>query len=109
VLLFLSLTTRTEAVAGTRAPDLRRLAPPIILGFLAMIALRSTGLVPPFILGSAAVAASGLTVMAMAALGLSVDVRTVAKAGVRTTAVVISSLLALGAISLLLIMLLGMR
>ena len=44
-----------------------------------------------------------LTVIAMAALGLGVDVRTVSKAGVPVTMTVILSLLALGSASFTLI------
>ena len=44
----------------------------------------------------------------MAALGLGVDVRTVARAGGRVTAAVVLSLLVLGAISLTLIRLIGL-
>ena len=107
VLLVLSLTARTGLRDTRRAPDLRGLVPPFILGFLAMVAARSAGLVPSAVLGWATTVASGWTVMAMAALGLSVDVRTVAKAGLPVTSAVALSLLALGAISLLLIHLLG--
>ena len=88
---------------------LRQLAPPFILGFLAMIGLRSTGLVPEAALHTAATSATVLTIMAMAALGLGVDARTVAKAGPRVTLVVVASLMALGAISLGLIYALGVR
>ena len=51
----------------------------------------------------AANAASLLTVVAMAALGLGVDLRSVARAGARVTSAVTASLLVLGAISLALI------
>ena len=53
------------------------------------------------------VAASLLTTVSMAALGLGVDVRVVAKAGVRLTAAVTLSLVVLGGISVGLIRLLG--
>lgn len=106
VLLLLSLGTWGEP-RSARIPDIRKLVPPFILGFLAMIAVRSTGLVPAAVLLWASTAAGGLTVMAMAALGLSVDIRTVAKAGLRVTSVVILSLLALSAMSLGLVFLLG--
>ena len=48
-------------------------------------------------------AATLLTVVSMAALGLGVDVRTVARAGGRVTAAVVLSLLVLGAISFALV------
>jgi len=46
-------------------------------------------------------AASMLTILSMAALGLGVDIRVVAKAGPRLTAVVTLSLVSLGAIALM--------
>ncbi len=109
VLLVLSLTARGEPQTARPTFDVARVLPPFILGFMVMIAVRSTDLLPPVALGWAAAGASGLTVMAMAALGLSVDVRVIAKAGVRVTSVVVLSLLTLGAISLALILVLGMR
>ena len=50
-----------------------------------------------------ATAANLLTVLSMAALGLGVDVRTVAQAGPKVTTAVVASLLALCGISLALI------
>lgn len=44
--------------------------------------------------------------MAMAALGLSVDVRTSGRAGARVTAAIVASLVALGGLGLALILLL---
>jgi uncharacterized membrane protein YadS len=48
-----------------------------------------------------------LTVVSMAALGLGVDVRTVAEAGGRVTGAVVLSLIGLGGISFWLLALLG--
>ena len=62
---------------------------------------------PSVALAPAALAANLLTVIAMAGLGLSTDLATVARAGASVTAAVIGSLLLLGAISLGLIRLLG--
>jgi uncharacterized membrane protein YadS len=53
-------------------------------------------------------AANGLTVISMAALGLGTDMRVVAKAGGRVTAAVTLSLAVLGALSLGLIRWLGL-
>lgn len=86
---------------------LHRLLPWFILGFLAMIALRSLGAIPDALLPPLATAATALTVVSMAALGLGVDVRVVARAGGPVTAAVVLSLVVLGAISLGLIRLLG--
>jgi uncharacterized membrane protein YadS len=52
--------------------------------------------------------ASGLTIVSMAALGLGVDLRTVARAGLRVSLVVTLSLLALGGAALLTIRALGL-
>ena len=87
---------------------LHHLVPWFILAFLAVAVLRSLGLIPQVVLAPIAGAASVLTVVAMAALGLGVDVRMLAKAGARVTAAVTLSLLALAACSLGLIRLLGM-
>ncbi|MDB5377627.1 MAG: putative sulfate exporter family transporter [Rubritepida sp.] len=88
-------------------PPLHRLLPWFILGFLGLAALRTLGLVPGALLPLLAVTATALTVISMAALGLGVDVRVVARAGGRVTGAVVISLLMLGAISLGLIHLLG--
>jgi len=84
-------------------PPIHQLVPWFILGFLAMVAARSFGLIPHAALAPTASAATLLTVVSMAALGLGVDVRTVAKAGARVTAAVVLSLLVLGTISYALI------
>ena len=85
-----------------------RIVPPFILGFLALATLRSLGLVPGWLVGPAAALADVLTILSMAALGLGVDVRVVAKAGPRVTAAVTLSLLGLGALGFGLIQALGL-
>ena len=77
--------------------------PWFIVGFLALIAARSANIVPVALLRPASQLAWWLTVISMAALGLGVDVRVVAKAGLRVTSVVVLSLTVLGGIALLLI------
>ncbi|QJU60253.1 putative sulfate exporter family transporter [Sphingomonas sp. AP4-R1] len=79
--------------------DLAHLVPWFIIGFLMLVAFRSFGLVPTVTIAPLGRIASLLTVVSMAALGLGVDVRTVAKAGGRVTTAVVLSLLGLGAIS----------
>ena len=122
VVLGLSLLTRRmrdetdeaapHVTAGDRpAPGrlkLHRLVPWFIVGFLALAALRSTGLVPEGALAPVAWVANLLTVISMAALGLGTDLRVVARAGGRVTAAVTLSLLVLGVVSLGLIRLLGL-
>lgn len=91
---------------GTRL-KFSQMVPWFIIGFLAMMALRSLSLIPQVALVPLHESSTALTVIAMAGLGLGVDVRTVLKAGGRVTLTAIFSLLALGAISLTLIALLG--
>ncbi|WP_454886346.1 YeiH family protein [Sphingomonas oryzagri] len=103
---------RNDVVAGgipasnlsnARRLPLRKLVPWFILGFLMLCGLRSLGLISHALLAPIGEAATVLTVISMAALGLGVDVRAVARAGGRVTAAVLLSLLLLGGISLLLI------
>lgn len=88
-------------------PPIHKLVPWFIIGFLGLAALRSLGLVPEGLLPVLAVTATALTIISMAALGLGVDVRVVAKAGGPVTGAVVISLVMLAAVSLGLIHLLG--
>jgi uncharacterized integral membrane protein (TIGR00698 family) len=90
-----------------RRPSMRHLVPWFIFGFLLLMTLRSFGVIPTSILSPAAALANLLTVISMAALGLGVDFRVVARAGGRVTLAVVLSLLALGGVSLALIRALG--
>ena len=117
VVLTLSLVTRRlrdetdesapHVTAGDRPkrgrPPLHQLVPWFIVAFLLVAALRSLGLIPAELLAPTASVANTLTTISMAALGLGVDVRVVARAGVRVSAAVTLSLILLGAISLALI------
>jgi uncharacterized membrane protein YadS len=66
------------------------------------------GLIPPALLPGIARTAAVLTTVAMAALGLGVDIRVVARTGVRVTLAVTASLIVLGVMSYGLIRLVGM-
>jgi uncharacterized integral membrane protein (TIGR00698 family) len=88
-------------------PALHHLVPWFIIGFLVVAAARSLGALPQSFLIPLAATASILTTIAMAALGLGVDVCVVARAGGRVTASVTASLVVLGVISLGIIRLLG--
>ncbi|WP_442179547.1 YeiH family protein [Rhizobium leguminosarum] len=93
--------------AGGSTVNLRHVLPWFILGFAAMATLRSLDAIPaPLLPGMSAVSAA-FTVTAMAALGLSVDVRSVAHTGGRVLAAAALSLLALAALGLCLIGLLN--
>lgn len=117
VILFISFFSRADRdeldeaapaiTAGDRPkrgrPALHQLVPWFIIGFLVLIAARSANIIPDAALAPTSKFAGFLTIVSMAALGLGVDVRVVAKAGLRVTTVVTLSLIVLGAIALLLI------
>ena len=91
-----------------RRIPLRHLLPWFIVGFLLMMAARSFDVIPTGALPPLDGAATGLTLLAMAALGLSTDARAVARSGLRIAAVVTLSLLAIVALALGLIYLLAL-
>jgi uncharacterized integral membrane protein (TIGR00698 family) len=86
-----------------RRPDWHELVPWFITGFLILLLIRSLGLIPQVVLPPVTFIAATLTTVSMAALGLGVDVRVVARSGVRVTLAVTASLIVLGVISYLLI------
>ena len=84
--------------AGASRPGLSRLVPWFIIGFLAMMALRSANLIPATALPPIAAASTLLTLVSMAALGLMVDLRAVLASGGRVlTAGVLSLAVLIGA------------
>jgi uncharacterized integral membrane protein (TIGR00698 family) len=93
------LMRRREQPAQDAKLDVRRLVPWFIVGFLALAGVRSLGLIPTAILKPVADTTSVLTVLSMAALGLSTDLRAVARAGVRASAAATVCLLLLAAIA----------
>jgi uncharacterized integral membrane protein (TIGR00698 family) len=68
---------------GAPRPALARVFPWFILGFLAASALRTAGVVPMAWLGHLHAAAVALMVLALAAIGLSADLRRMRAAGAR--------------------------
>ena len=86
-----------------------RLVPWFILGFALFAALRATGVVSPSIVELSRRATTLLTVLAMAALGLGVDLRAVRRVGMAVTAAAAGSLLLLFAASLLVVRSLAAR
>ena len=100
-----------EVTAGDRPKPgklaLHQLVPWFIVGFLVVAGVRTAGLIPKPVLQPTAVVANLLTTISMAALGLGVDIRVVAKAGPRVTGAVTLSLIVLGMISFGLIHLIG--
>ena len=96
------------ATKPVRLP-LHQLVPWFIVGFLLVATMRNLGVLPKATLVPIATVASVLTTVSMAALGLGVDVRVVAQAGVRVTTAVTLSLIVLGIISFGLLRLVGVR
>ena len=95
VVLSLSLLLRRSGAK----PKFYELVPWFIIGFLVVLGARSAGLIPAALLLPVKNIAAWLTTISMAALGLGVDVRVVARAGIRVTAAVTVSLLVLAAIA----------
>ncbi len=115
VILVLSIGSRRGAGAAavpgmSKGPRLawHKVLPWFIIGFLALVALRSANLVPAAVLPSISNTANVLTIVSMAALGLGVDVRMVAKAGPRVTLAVVLSIITIALVSFVLIRVLGM-
>ncbi len=77
--------------------------PWFILGFLALAAANAAGLVPASARGPVQSAAGLLTAVAMAALGLGVDLRGLLRAGRAAAAAATAALLLLGGVSLLVV------
>jgi uncharacterized integral membrane protein (TIGR00698 family) len=96
-----------HAKSNRRGPALHEMVPWFIIGFLTLMVTRSLGVIPLAALPLLTHAAALLTTVAMAALGLGVDVRVVARTGLRVAFAVTVSLIALGVMSYALIKVLG--
>ena len=95
---------RTDPHAGASArPGFSSLVPWFIIGFLLLATARSLGVIPDDVAHLVAKLATYLTILSMAALGLGVDVRVLARVGRQVTLAVTGSLVVLLAVSLLLI------
>lgn len=89
--------------AAACPPAAFRLVPWYILGFVGMMTARAIGLVPQTAVEPLTLAATTLTIMAMAALGLSVDLRAVLRAGRAMALTVLFSLIGLIGASVILV------
>lgn len=110
VVVFFSLLHRRRTAAaapsgeaGAKRISLRGYVPWFIVGFLLLAALRSLGALPTEVAGPLREVSRAMTIAAMAALGLGVDVRTLRQVGARVVAAVLASLLILIAASTILI------
>jgi uncharacterized integral membrane protein (TIGR00698 family) len=108
VALWCSLTRRPQpgsdsgpgaGAKARRKPTLGQLLPGFVVGFLVLAVLRSLGLIPPALAGVFKEVSRILTVTAMAALGLGVELRALRKTGARTAVAVSLSLLLLVCLS----------
>ena len=100
VVTFFALRTHRASMATL---SLRRLVPWFVLGFVVLAALRSAGAIGDAVGNGAKFLANWLTIGSMAALGLSVDLRSVRAVGARIATAVALSLVVLIVLSLALI------
>lgn len=97
VMAVLSLQQRREGAAeGTRPP----LVPLFVLGFLAMVLLRSVAPLPAAVLDLGGLAQTGLLAAAMFALGTGVKVRNLLQVGARPLALAALSTLLVATLAL---------
>ena len=82
--------------------------PWFILGFLALMGLRSAGLIPEALVAPLQTLSGVLTIVSMAALGLMVDIRSLLDAGGRVVATAVLSIVTLGLLSLAMMRLIGL-
>lgn len=111
VVLSIIMTRAQRAPSDSDAPSVRvnwtGVVPWFIIGFILLSGLRSTGLIPKPWLPPIDEVSILLTIVSMAALGLGVDVRTVARAGTRVIVTVTGSLILIAAIAIGMIHALG--
>jgi uncharacterized integral membrane protein (TIGR00698 family) len=103
VLLLGPLVVAMSLVSHRKSPATsRQMIPWFIIGFVVFAAARSLGALSPVAIDRIRVVATWLTIIAMAGLGLAVDVRSLRQSSARIIAVVCVSLAALCVLSLLL-------
>jgi uncharacterized integral membrane protein (TIGR00698 family) len=100
-------TADSDATAKSTRFDLTRFVPWFIAGFLALAVLRSSGVIPETWIAPARSLSTWLTVGAMAALGLGVDIRAISRVGRPVIITVSASLAVLIVLALTLIRLLA--
>ncbi len=108
VVLFFALLNRRSAT-GTGRVSLGRFVPWFIVGFLMLAALRSVGVLSAPVIDAAHTTSVWLTVAAMAALGLGVDLKQIRGVGAPVIATVTGSLIVLLALAVTLIKVLAIH
>ena len=81
VVLFFAIRHRGEHGGADSRFRITNFVPWFIVGFLVLAGLRSAGVVPPPVAGVLKVASTWLTIVAMAGLGLGVDLRALRSVG----------------------------
>lgn len=112
VVLFFALRHRHDADApagDATAFQITRFVPWFIIGFLVLAGLRSGGVIPTIAAGWMKSISTVLTVAAMAALGLGVDLQAIARVGRSVMVTVTASLAVLIVLSVTLIHVLSIR
>lgn len=103
--VILLLGIKNGSKNGVRLP-LRHMVPWFIIGFFVMMLIRTLDVIPHPLLAPVKDAATALTIVSMAALGLSVNLLTVLASGGRVLLAGTMSILALAAMSALALMIL---
>ena len=109
IVLGLSVAMRRRGATPQGRVAIGRLVPWFIIGFLLLAAIRATGVVPVPVVDAARWTSAALTVVAMAALGLGVDVRVLGRVGKSVTATALGALTLLLFISVALVRGLGIK
>ncbi|MEO7217713.1 MAG: putative sulfate exporter family transporter [Gemmatimonadaceae bacterium] len=113
VVVFFALTHRDKTEAGSQLAGQRfkitRFVPWFIIGFLLLAILRSVRILPTDLVDPTRAMSTWLTVAAMAALGLGVDLKALRTVGTRVITTVTGSLVLLILLSLGLLHLLNIR
>ena len=111
VVLFFALANRKTSQEGSPGArfNITRFVPWFIIGFLALAIMRSVGSMPAAWVDPTRSLSGWLTVAAMAALGLGVDLKVISKVGPRVIGTVSASLAMLIVLSIALIHFLAIR
>lgn len=103
VVLFFALVYRRERRDASPTTGITGFVPWFIVGFLVLAILRSLGAMPPAVADYSRAVSGWLTIAAMAALGLGVDIRAITRVGRPVVLTVGLSMIVLIGLSLLVI------
>lgn len=95
------------SLANARSRNVRVTLPWFIYAFLALVALRSLGLIPDEPRAWLLTASNLLTLVAMAALGLSADARVLLRSGSRVSLAALASMILIGVMGYAIVRLVG--